>query len=152
MVGINKTIPPPTVEQIDRMADDELDRFLRKMECEATETPYFTVKLQFYLKRSGMTREDLEEKSKVSIRTIQKLLHNEDYTPKLQTILAIAFALGLLPYEIYDLLRAKGYVLTNTRAHELYHFLIDTAYTQDIDIDQCNKILRRLNIAELKAV
>jgi protease-4 len=97
--------------------------------------------------RLEITVENLEEKSLVNARTIQRMRNDERYQPKLGTIVAVCIGLQLNPVFSADMIRKSGNTFRATEEHIIYQMLLNSYYQNSIY--ECNEILQANNCKPL---
>jgi len=111
----------------------------------------FAGTLDGLIKYRKTTNEKLAEASLISAKTVQRMRNNEDYTPTLETVIALCIGLRLPPVLNTDLLSKSGYSLKGTSdLHLMYHFILTSCYTYTIH--ECNEMLIKHNFKPLSAV
>lgn len=93
----------------------------------------FPEALCFLMKEQGMTLELLEEKSRISVRTLKRLRNDPDYNVTREHIVALAVGLMLPPIVSSELMRKAGLEMKNTIAHNTYRMILSTMYCCNID-------------------
>ena len=69
-------------------------------------------------------------------------------TPRIETVMCICIGLELGPDLGSDLLKAAGYILTNSKQHIAYRLLLSTCSGKSIY--ECNEILEKCGLKPLK--
>lgn len=107
----------------------------------------FSDTLVAHMDRLEITVENLEEKSLVNARTIQRMRNDERYQPKLGTIVAVCIGLQLSPVLSADMIRKSGNTFRATEEHIIYQMLLNSHYQNSIY--ECNEILQANNCKPL---
>ena len=107
----------------------------------------FSDTLVAHMDRLEITVENLEEKSLVNARTIQRMRNDERYQPKLGTIVAVCIGLQLSPVLSADMIRKSGNIFRATEEHIIYQMLLNSHYQNSIY--ECNEILQANNCKPL---
>lgn len=107
----------------------------------------FSDTLIAHMDRLNITVENLEEKSLVNARTIQRMRNDERYQPKLATIVAVCIGLQLSPILSADMIRKSGNTFRATEEHIIYQMLLNSHYQNSIY--ECNEILLANNCKPL---
>jgi hypothetical protein len=94
--------------------------------------------------RKKYTVESLGESSLASSKTIQRMRSDENYAPRLGTIVAICIGLQLHPVLSMDLILKAGLSFKYTEEHTAYLFLLSTHFRSSIY--DCNRHLERCGI------
>ncbi len=107
----------------------------------------FNDALVYLMDRQEMTVEELAEASNLSAKTISRLRGDLNYSPTLETVVALCIGLRLPPIISYELIRKRALGFTVSETHLAYRFLLDSCYCSTIH--QCNEILASLKIPPL---
>lgn len=107
----------------------------------------FCATLKAHMKRIGITVEKLAEDSLIGAKTIQRLRNEENYLPKLNTVVSICIGLHLNPIFSDDMLKKAGFSPRATDEYTAYKFLLNAGYQKDIF--ECNEILEEIGITPL---
>ncbi|WP_212506975.1 helix-turn-helix domain-containing protein [Caproicibacterium amylolyticum] len=91
------------------------------------------------MSRKKYTVETLAERSLASTKTIQRMRNDENYTPKLGTVVAVCIGLQLHPILSGDLIKKSGLAFKYTEEHTAYQFILSTHFRSSIY--ECNKKL-----------
>ena len=98
----------------------------------------FSSLLKFYMKKKGVTEEELAERTGISVRTIQRM-RNEEIHYRLTQVVAICIALHLDPIVSNKMVMLSGNIFQNTKQDQMYKHLLDVAYEESVM--DCNMIL-----------
>ena len=91
--------------------------------------------LDYHIKRRKFTNEKLEDRSRISARTIQDYRHKRDANPTLQNVLALCIGLNLHPVFSYDLIQKAGYnIMIPSEEYMVYRYLIDHHHMENINM------------------
>lgn len=110
----------------------------------------FRDSLAFYMDMKGLTEEDLEELTGISVRTIRRMRNEEDYQPSLEYVIAICIGMHLRPSESNHMLFTAGYHLRPSPKERAYQYLLDAAYNSSVY--ECNAFLKRMSFEPLTAL
>ena len=89
--------------------------------------------LDYHIKRLDFTNEKLEERSCISVRTIQDYRHKRDANPTLHSVLALCIGLNLHPIFSYDLISKAGHnIMVASEECIMYRYLIDNHHMENI--------------------
>jgi DNA-binding Xre family transcriptional regulator len=100
----------------------------------------FSETLTAHMKRLGISSEQLAARTLVSLKTVQRLMKEEEYSSNLKTIVAICIELKLPPEVSSDLMRKAGLVFKCTKEHSLLQILVNSFYNSTLY--ECNEILK----------
>lgn len=101
----------------------------------------FSGSLKAHMDRLDVKVEKLAERSLVSVKTIQRMRNEVNYSPKLGSIIAVCVGLQLRPALSLDLVSKGGYVFKQfDPEHIIYQFILNFYYLSTIY--ECNEILR----------
>lgn len=93
----------------------------------------FCGSLDYHINRRDYTNEKMEERSGISVRTIQDYRKKIDAKPTLQSVLALCIGLNLQPAFSYDLIAKAGYnIMIPSEENLLYRYLIDHHHMENI--------------------
>ena len=105
---------------IDEMRISEIEDILKNVGAG------FAVTLLKLIELKNMSEVECYKKANVSRQTWFKILHDEDYKPSKNTILAFAVSLGLSLEETQNLLATAGFTLSNSSKFDMIiEYLID---------------------------
>lgn len=97
---------------------------------------------------SGLTEENLAERSYMSARTIQRIRREEGYIPKLSNLVALCIGMQLPPVVSRQLIDLAGYrLLPANQEHLAYDFLLSGCSTYSIEA--CNDLLSGMGFDSL---
>jgi len=92
------------------------------------------------ISNSGMSDPMIYEKARITKQHYSKIKNKQNYTPKKETILALAFALNLTTKETNELLMKAGYVLCDSDKYDvIIKYCLDRRKT---DLHEVNEFLR----------
>ncbi|MGE5417505.1 MAG: hypothetical protein ACM3UZ_12280 [Acidobacteriota bacterium] len=100
-----------------------------------------------HMDRLKITVEELEEKSLINTKTIQRIRNDERYQPKLTTVVALCIGLQLSPILSNDMITKAGMSFRVTEEHIIYQMLLHSYYRNSIY--ECNEILMANNFKPL---
>ncbi len=107
----------------------------------------FTDTLTLHMKRLNITREKLEERSGLSIRTITRMRNDECFAKTMRQVVALCIGMNLEPELSTDLIGKSGQQFMQTDEHALYSLLLRTMYSCSIFV--CDAILQKAGITPL---
>ena len=107
----------------------------------------FSGSLVQHMARQRFTVESLAERSLASAKTIQRMRSDENYTPRLGTIVAVCVGLQLHPALSIDLIRKAGLSFKYTKEHTAYLFLLSTHFRSSIY--DLNRYLERCGLGPI---
>lgn len=110
----------------------------------------FRDSLVFFMDMKGLTEEELEELTGISVRTIRRMRNEEDYQPSLEYVIAICIGMHLRPSESNHMLFTAGYHLRLSPKERAYQYLLDAAY--NFSVYECNVFLKRMSFEPLTAL
>ena len=100
-----------------------------------------------HMDRLKMTVEELEEKSLINTKTIQRIRNDERYQPKLATVVALCIGMQLSPILSNDMITKAGTLFRISEEDIIYQMLLHSYYRNSIY--ECNEILRANNFKPL---
>lgn len=127
-------------KKLPNIAEIDNDIYLAFVSNE-NEMPYgtFGEGVKFFLKREGMTQEDLAEKIGVTPETISRLCRDV-YNTSINLAIAVCVGFHLLPYESRSLISRLGYTLDGcSPSIKAYRMIIDIFYMSGVA--ECNSFL-----------
>ncbi len=92
------------------------------------------------MERLGYSVENLEEKSLISAKTIQRMRNNVKYDAKLPSVVSVCIGLQLNPILSADMIKKAGYTFKIDEEHIIYQMLLHSYYQNSIH--ECNEVLR----------
>ena len=108
---------------------------------------YLANALTYLMDEMNIKEVDLAESTGLSEKTIQRMRNEIDYRPDIRTVVAVCIGLNLYPKFSNLLLQLAGIFPRNTDEDRAYMFLVNHYY--DATVEECNDLLRRLNIKPL---
>lgn len=97
-----------------------------------------------HMKRTGMTVEELAERSLMSSRQIARYRATPEPKISLPSVICLCVGLKLHPLLSFDLVEKAGYVLINTMEHTAYKLILTSMTTRSVH--ECNRCLKQLGI------
>ncbi|WP_249872449.1 hypothetical protein [Oceanobacillus saliphilus] len=109
--------------------------------------PSFQQVLFSYMDRSGLRDSEVYNKAGIDRKHFSKIRSNENYLPKKNTLIALAFALELNRSETDELLSSAGYSLSSSDQTDLIiQFFLEK---QNYSITDMNEALDNFNLKPL---
>ena len=96
----------------------------------------FPETLSMLMTQSGITEENLEERSGISVRTISRLRREERSNYSMDQVIALCVALQLPPWLSAELLDRAGLLLRRTKQHRAYRLILDCMFMDTLDTVQ----------------
>lgn len=96
----------------------------------------FPETLSMLMTQSGITEENLEERSGISVRTISRLRREERSNYSMDQVIALCVALQLPPWLSTELLDRAGLLLRRTKQHRAYRLILDCMFMDTLDTVQ----------------
>lgn len=96
----------------------------------------FPETLTYLMDQSGITVENLEERSGISVSTISRLRRAERSNYSMDQIVAICIALQLPPWLSGELLEQAGLMLRRSKQHRAYRLILDCMFMDDLETVQ----------------
>lgn len=97
--------------------------------------------LHYHMDRLGITKEELEERSQVSARTIQRIINNDSKSVQLSYIVSLCIGLNLDPELSDDMVSKAGYVFRDTEEDVIYEIILRSMY--NMTMADCNEVLMK---------
>ena len=96
----------------------------------------FPETLSMLMTQSGITEENLEERSGISVRTISRLRREERSNYSMDQVITLCIALQLPPWLSAELLDRAGLLLRRTKQHRAYRLILDCMFMDTLDTVQ----------------
>src|SRR5699024_4974170 len=101
---------------------------------------HFPEALKALMKWKGLKNEELAESCLLSSKTIQRMRNEEDYEPKLRTVIALCVGMQLPPILSRKLIEISGYTIRFAiDEHAMFEAIISGYYKESIH--ECNELL-----------
>ena len=111
----------------------------------------FGYSLKALMKWSGVTVEQLAEKSLISTKTLQRMRNESDYQTTIGTVIALCVGMQLPPPISRRFLDTAGFTIRYSSDEQMiYEFIIDGYYTHTIY--ECNELLTSNGFKELTGI
>ncbi len=113
----------------------------------------FSTLLFKLIRRKQMTNAEVYKNANLDRRLFSKIISNEDYTPRKNTVLALAISLRLNLEETQELLRSAGYAISHSsKADLIIEYYILHQENKYYNIDDLNFLLFQHNQVQLGQV
>lgn len=109
----------------------------------------FALKLFYHMKRKNITVDNLSERSKLSVTTIEKYRTKKVKKIPIENVMAICIGLNLPELLCRQMIKTSGNALTNDDEGLAYELLLKGHTGKGENIDHWNEILSDLNIAPI---
>ena len=96
----------------------------------------FPETLTVLMAQAGITEENLEERSGISVRTISRLRREERSNYSMDQVVALCVALQLPPWLSTELLDRAGLMLRRTKQHRAYRLILDCMFMDNLETVQ----------------
>lgn len=96
----------------------------------------FPQTLTYLMDKSGITVENLEERSGISVSTISRLRRAERSNYSMDQVVAICVALQLPPWLSSELLEQAGLLLRRSKQHRAYRLILDCMFMDTLETVQ----------------
>ena len=97
-----------------------------------------------------MTNADVYKNANLDRRLFSKIISNKDYTPRKNTVFALAISLKLNLEETQNLLRSAGYAISHSsKADLIIEYYITHPNHKQYNIDDLNFLLFKYNQVQL---
>ncbi len=95
----------------------------------------FEKRIRYLREMMSMTREELEEKSNISLQTIKQIELNKKRVCSLKTIFALCIGMSLPPDISFELIKNAGYNIENNNSKKeiLYCVILRNLYNSSIE-------------------
>ena len=110
----------------------------------------FSTLLFKMIRRKQMTNAEVYKNANIDRRLFSKIISNDDYTPRKNTVLALAISLRLNLEETQELLRSAGYAISHSsKADLIIEYYIMHQENKYYNIDDLNFLLFQYNQTQL---
>ena len=111
----------------------------------------FPETLTVLMAQAGITEENLEERSGISVRTISRLRREERSNYSMDQVVALCVALQLPPWLSAELLDRAGLMLRRTKQHRAYRLILDCMFMDNLETIQSFLRSSGCEVLKLKA-
>jgi len=92
--------------------------------------------LSFLMDQAGITEENMEERSGISVSTISRLRRAEKNNYSLDQVVVLCVAMNLPPWLSSELLAQAGLMLRRTKQHRAYRLILDCMFMDKVETVQ----------------
>jgi len=111
----------------------EMDEVLRKSKLISDLPASFSKSLIMLMDWQGLSNEELADKSKVSVKTIQRMRNNPSRNWSLELVVSVCIGLQLPPYISYPLIGKAGINLTDSEKDIVFSHVVSTQFSSSIN-------------------
>lgn len=120
------------------------DEEIRKVKAGMPES--FGEALKYLMKWAEITSSDLADKALMDGKMLQRMRNNVEYPKTFESVIAVCIGMQLPPALSKALIERSGFGFrfADKEAHILYHFFIESMFTQPLN--KCNELLAARNL------